>query len=99
MIADPRPDFAQFGNQFNFLTDRKGALNVNYLFDYEDLPALYAFLSERLKVPVETKRENVSPRFDVQLSPETEKKLRHAYAREFALYDELKAAGGRLERL
>ncbi|MEO0391014.1 MAG: hypothetical protein AAF218_08760, partial [Pseudomonadota bacterium] len=57
---------------------------------------LRAFLKERFGDDIEIQRKNVSPHTDAPLSTEVEAALRAARAAEFALYDRLIDAGGRL---
>lgn len=96
LISDDPPEFAQIGSQFSFLTDAQGSLLVDHLFAYEAQAAFLAFMSDRLGRQIALQRQNVSPQAAAPLSPAVEQKLRAARAREFALYDRLARAGGRL---
>lgn len=93
---DTPPERAQIGRQFNFLTDGKTRVLADHLFTYEDQETFVAFLSKRLKHPVELAAKNVSPLVDAPLSDDILAKLCKARAEDFALYQAVKAAGGHL---
>lgn len=80
------PGFANVGSQARFLESRPNGTGVTHLFRYETPERLDAFLESRLGVRPETRRENVSPVFDLTLSAQTEAKLRRKCAEEFELY-------------
>lgn len=82
-----RPGFADVGSQATFLEPRPNGTSITHLFRYESPAALNDFLQQRLEMPVETGRENVSPEMSITLSPGVEKRLRQKCAREFELYD------------
>lgn len=85
-----QPAYANVGSQAKFLEPQKNGCKVTYLFRYDELDKLDAFLSERLGVEIETPRSNVSPELDVQLSPAVTQLLRRKKPEEFALYDGIK---------
>lgn len=89
--ADPRPDFASFGSQARFLIPKNGS-SVDHLFRYEAIEGFVDFLEDRLNCEIVLPRLNVSPLAALDLSPETEAKLRVAAAADYALYDALLAA-------
>ncbi|MTH78728.1 gamma-glutamyl kinase [Paracoccus aestuariivivens] len=82
-----RQPYAQVGRQSNFLLDNDGKPAVDYVFRYEAMPALVAFLSARLKMPIELPRSNVSPDAVTELSPEVEAMAREALAEEYAIWE------------
>ncbi|WP_296763126.1 gamma-glutamyl kinase [Sediminimonas sp.] len=82
-----QPGFANVGSQAKFLAPRPNGTRVNYLFRYEDQPALIAFLQERLDTRIDLPRLNVSPEMDLHLSPQVEARLRRKCAAEFELWD------------
>ena len=86
---DDRPGFADVGSQANFLQTRPKGLPLTHLFRYEDQPRLVAFLQNRLGLPIETARENVSPPAPLDLSDATRARLRAVAAEDFALYDSI----------
>ena len=94
VISETPPERARIGRQFNFVTDRKGAILVDHIFAYEMLE----FLSERLAQPVKLDRRNVSPPVAAPLTEATYKALCAARSADFELYEKVKAAGGHLER-
>ena len=96
VISDDPPERARIGRQFNFLTDKKGTLQVDHLFAHAHMDAFIAFMSDRLGQPIEIEPRNISPHRDAPLSAEVEARLRHARAEDFALYDRLLAAKGHL---
>src|SRR6056297_3893485 len=82
-----RPPFANVGSQSKFLEPQKNGTAVTHLFRYEDQDGLRNFLQDRLAVTFETVQENASPDMPLDLSAETEAKLRRKCADEFALWD------------
>ena len=88
-LQGKRPGFAEVGSQQKFLETQPNGTGVTHLFRYEDQPRLQRFLEERLEVRLELGRENVSPEMPLELSPETEARLRRKCAEEFALYDSI----------
>ncbi len=84
-----RPGFAEVGSQLKFLERQPNGTGVTHLFRYEDQPRLQSFLEDRLDIKLTLERENVSPAFDVTLSPDLEERFRKKYAEEFALYDSI----------
>jgi hypothetical protein len=87
------PPFAKVGSQAKFLEPQRNGTAVTHLFRYEDQQGLHAFLKERLGQTVTTERRNVSPRMELELSPEVEKKLLRKCPDEFTLYDSIGANG------
>ncbi|AVO36550.1 hypothetical protein [Pukyongiella litopenaei] len=96
VIADDPPPHAGIGSQWNMLTGPRDAVLVTHLFAYESQPLLLEFLRDRFGEVIVPKRKNVSPPADAPLSPEIRDRLRASRAREFALYDRLRDAGGHL---
>lgn len=86
-LQGQRPGYANVGSQAKFLEPRPNGTKVTHLFRYEDPEALANFLTKRVGIMPELKRENVSPEMALELSPETERKYRRKCAEEFALYD------------
>ncbi len=82
-----KPPFANVGSQAKFLEPQKNGTAVTHLFRYEDQEGLRKFLQDRLAVTFETVQENASPDMPLDLSAETEAKLRRKCADEFALWD------------
>ncbi|WJS85428.1 gamma-glutamyl kinase [Paracoccus sp. TOH] len=87
-----RPDYARLGRQSEFLTDNAGGIAVDHVFRYEAMPALVAFLSERLGSAVDLPRRNVSPQAATDLAPETETRLRAELAPEYAIWQAARQA-------
>lgn len=96
VIRDTPPPHAGIGSQFGFLSLRDGTVPIDHLFAYETQDNLLKFLEERFEKDIEIKQKNVSPPRPAPLSNDVEKKLRHARADEFALYDQLLANDGHL---
>ena len=87
-MRQPRPGFAQVGRQAKFLSGMNDApLGVDRLFRFEELARFTSFLEERLDMPLELPRINVSPQGDLSLPPALEQDLRAYLAPEYALYD------------
>ncbi|WGW02995.1 sulfotransferase family protein [Tropicibacter oceani] len=82
-----RPPFANVGSQAKFIEPRPNGTAVTHLFKYENQASLIAFMEDRLKVQIDLPRENVSPRRDLDLSPQTEEKLRRKCAADFDAWD------------
>lgn len=81
------PGFANVGSQARFLEPRAEDRAIDRLFRYEDQPRLIAFLEERLEIRIDLPRVNVSPRMELTLSPEVERRLRRKHAEDFALWE------------
>lgn len=84
-----KPPFANVGAQSKFVEPRPNGTQVSHLFRYEDQGMIIDFLEDRLGVKLDLPRENVSPKRDLELSPEVEAKLRRKHAAEFELWDSL----------
>nr|WP_298435025.1 gamma-glutamyl kinase [uncultured Jannaschia sp.] len=80
-LADPQPDFARVGAQAQFLGG-----GVDHLFRHDD-GGLVPFLAERLELEIDVPRMNVSPAGALDLSPETEARLRRERPEEFEVWD------------
>ena len=93
-ISDNPPEFARVGNQIQFLSNGRGRILVDHLFDYDNQEGLVDFLSLRLGQEFTLAKHNVSPKIDAQLSDAVAVQLREKRASEFALYDALKSLNG-----
>ncbi|MCT4559492.1 MAG: gamma-glutamyl kinase [Pelagimonas sp.] len=82
-----RPAFANVGSQAKFIEPRPNGVSVSHLFKYENQSALIGFLEERLGRPIDLPRSNISPKRDLELSPETEAKLRRKCAADFEVWE------------
>ncbi len=85
---DPQPDYAAVGAQARFLQP-KGEKGLDHLFRYEEIDTFVRFLEDRLDCEIILPRLNVSPHAALDLSPQTETRLRDKAARDFALYETL----------
>ena len=93
LSKDP-PPFAKLGTQWRFLSGRNGQVLVDHLFAYEKPLALHDFLQERFHDSPILPVKNASPvGIDTSLSGETEALLRQRLAPDFALHQEVTAAG------
>ena len=96
--ADP-PVFAKVGDQSHFLgwDDANGEAAVTHIFDYDRLDLFMDFVGRRLSMGFVLPRTNVSlTRADVrvdELSEATKAAYRKAMAKEFALYEAVRAKG------
>jgi hypothetical protein len=90
---DP-PEYAQVGRQGKFLLLSSGELGVNRLFAYEKMELFLEYLEDVFGEPLVPPVQNVSPHVEALLSEDRIKALRAALPDEFALYDQLCAAGG-----
>lgn len=88
---DPQPEFAAVGSQARFLQP-KGDKGVDCLFRYEDIGTFLHFLEDRLGCEINLPRLNVSPPGTLDLDAATEARLHKVGARDFALYDTLRAS-------
>ncbi|MGJ8623923.1 MAG: gamma-glutamyl kinase [Yoonia sp.] len=80
-------DFANVGSQNKFLRINDNEVGAQHLFQYEQWDILIAFLEERLGRTIATKQKNVSPQFDLTLSPAVEERLRDKRRAEFEIWD------------
>lgn len=87
-MESPRPPHAEVGSQAKFLSSKDG-LGVDRLFRYDDIDALVHYLEERLDCEIVLPRLNVSPQADLDITSETEARLRVYAADDFALYESL----------
>ena len=86
-MQNPRPAHADVGAQARFLSGKDNRpLGVDHLYRYEEMPALVAFLEDRLGVSLSLPRVNVSPIAETALPPEIEARLRAHLAAEYALH-------------
>lgn len=81
-----KPGLADVGSQSNFMAAQPNGTGITHYFRYEDQARLQAFLKDRLDVALELNRENVSPKMELTLSPETEERFRRKFSDEFDLY-------------
>ncbi|MFK7755271.1 MAG: hypothetical protein AB8B51_22320 [Sedimentitalea sp.] len=96
VIEKKPPAFAAIGSQMGMLGSGKGALMVDHLFAHETPRHALSFLADRFGEPIKLSQKNVSPTVDAPLDPSTRALLRNARPHEFALYDRLMDAGGKL---
>lgn len=82
-----RPAFANVGSQAKFIEPRPNGVSVTHLFKYENQAGLIGFLEDRLDVTLDLPRTNVSPRTDLELSSQTEEKLRRKCADDFDVWN------------
>lgn len=85
--SEDQPPFANVGSQAKFIEPRPNGTAVSHLFKYENQGDLIGFMEDRLGIPIDLPRENVSPRRDLDLSADTEALLRHRCAADFAVWD------------
>lgn len=90
---DAPPAFANVGNQAKFVEARPNGTAVSHFFRYEDQAGLRAFLAERLGDLPDIPSVNVSPRLDLQASPDVEALLRRERAAEFTLWESIPVRG------
>lgn len=70
----PAP-YAQVGSPSKFLRMGDGTVNVDHLFQYEQMDKLVSFFEDRLKTTITLPHKNVSPKMELSLSPKIEAKL------------------------
>jgi len=87
---DDRPEFANVGNQANFLAPN-GKAPVDHIFRYEEIDRFVAFLEDRLDCAITLPRVNVSPPGETALPAATEALLCSFCARDFEIYAGLSA--------
>ncbi|CUH53746.1 sulfotransferase family 2 domain-containing protein [Shimia marina] len=89
MKGDKKAAFANVGSQAKFLEPRPNGVKVTHLFPYEDQPRLIRFLEERLDQPINLAEHNRSPQMDLELSLDTQRKLRRKFSADFDLHESL----------
>lgn len=95
VLQPDSPAFASIGQQDKFLGAGKPH-QVDLIFDYNQMPLLLAYLSERVGVALTLPRRNVSPKAEtgtLDLPEDLNAQLRTAYAGEFDLYDRVRSSG------
>lgn len=90
---DTPPAFANVGNLAKFVEARPNGTAVSHFFRYEDQAGLRAFLAERLGDLPDIPSVNVSPRLDLQASPDVEALVRRERAAEFTLWESIPMRG------
>lgn len=91
----PRPSKAAgIGSQASFLSLEVGNVPVDHLFAYDRQDLLQDFIEARFGQRIDPKPKNVSPKVEADLSPDVEAAFRAARPADFALYDQVVAAGG-----
>jgi len=85
-IQNPRPAFADVGSQSEFFRTRSNGAGATHVFRYEHQEAILDFLEDRLKTKIHLPVANVSPKVSLDLSSETERKLRNRFAPDFDLH-------------
>ena len=88
-LSDERPPFANVGSQAKFLEPRPNGTQVSHLFRYENPSPMLGFLESRLDRTIELEQVNVSSNSDVNLSEETEQRLRRQHQEDFDLYQSI----------
>ena len=88
------PPFANVGNQARFLRPHQNGTRVTHVFRYEDQDGLTAFLEARLETKIATEKVNASPPEKLELSEDTEAKLKRKFALDFEVYESIKPGGG-----
>lgn len=84
-----QPDFARIGSQARFLKPKPNGTAVTHLFRYEDQLAIQAFLTQRLGISFELKRENVSPVVPLEVSKNVVSRFRRKFSADFGLYESI----------
>ncbi|MEO0772611.1 MAG: gamma-glutamyl kinase [Pseudomonadota bacterium] len=87
------PPFANVGNQARFLRPHQNGTHVTHVFRYDDQDGLRGFLEARLETTIKTAQVNASPPENLDLSEDTEAKLRRKFALDFEVYDSICAGG------
>ncbi|UXU73891.1 MULTISPECIES: gamma-glutamyl kinase [unclassified Paracoccus (in: a-proteobacteria)] len=87
-----RPAYARLGRQSQFLAGPDGQPAIDHLFRYESMPALAAFLAQRLGRNIDLPRLNASPPAHTDLPPEVEARLRRELAAEYDLWQQARQA-------
>jgi len=82
-----RPGFADVGSQAKFLEPQRNGTAVTHLFRHDDAPGIARFLVGRLGDIPDVGRRNESPRMPLELSAQTEGRLRRKCAAEFTLWE------------
>lgn len=96
LMSDSPPVFARVGWQAPFLTVGTPAPAVDHLFAYDNIEGFHRFLERRLGFEFATRPFNTSPEVPAEADPGLVARFRDRFAREEALYEQLRAAGGYL---
>lgn len=84
-----KPPFANVGSQVRFLEPRPNGTRVDHLFRYEDVSGWTTFLENRLGIPLNLDRLNVSADTALTLSPDVEERFRRKMREEFELWESI----------
>lgn len=82
-----KPAYANVGSQAKFLEPRPNGVCATHIFRYENQERLTTFLEDRLGRTFELEVSNPSPAMPLELSAQTEEKLRRKCAEEFELWE------------
>lgn len=82
----PAP-YANVGSQDKFLRINDGDLGVEHLFQYEAWDRIISYLENRLSMKINLKEKNVSPKIDLDLSPNVERRLSEKRRAEFEIWE------------
>lgn len=86
-----RPPFANVGSQSKFVEPRPNGVKVQHMFCYEDQPRIKTFLENRLSVPINLPRHNISRRMTLELADRTQDLLRETCHADFTLWETIRA--------
>lgn len=88
-LAEPQAPNMAVGTQSRFLCGRGAKPLVDRIFRYEAMADMVAFFEDRLDCSLALPHLNGSPAAPLDLSPETDRRLRARLAPDLALYDRL----------
>lgn len=81
--------FARLGKPYGVSQNGPETIGVDRLFPYEDLSGFHALIEKKTGEPLITERLNASPERELELSKETEAKVRERFAFSFDLHSSL----------
>jgi len=92
-LTDPQPPYSRLGRQWRFLRTENDKVGVDYLFPYERMEDLVAFLEERLDCKLDLPRANVSPPGDLKIAEDLHAPLEENLKKDLLLYRTLVSGG------
>ncbi len=85
-LSDPQPPYAAVGRPWRFLIHPQSGTTVDHLFRYDAMAAFTDWLGARLDHPITLEQRNVSPDWQITLSPELRARLEAKFPEDYDLH-------------
>jgi hypothetical protein len=88
-----RKPFASIDRQYNFLAMNDGEIGVDHIIPMNRMDLVSDFLSKKIGREIKIQNKNISPKSDLSLDIELEKKLRQHLLEDIAMYEFIETHG------